>query len=225
MSQIELGHAMVTMVEPHRETLEDYNRWYEHDHAYAAVTASPGCFAYRRFVATADLRDKAEPAGTDVGAFIAVYWIERGRDREQFDWTMARSPELVESGRMHPGREHVSTAQYDFVGAKSAEVPPEIALDHPYTGLTAAWIRRDGDLEALAAELRADDTVDVVDLVQNDEVFPAITGSANELLRLYFHKDDPRQGWANPLPDVDGVVRVVPFVPTIPGTDTYLDEL
>ena len=36
-SQIELGHAMLTFIEPHPDGLVEYNRWYEHDHAYTAV--------------------------------------------------------------------------------------------------------------------------------------------------------------------------------------------
>ena len=56
MAHIELGHSMITLVEPHRDKVEEYNRWYEHDHAYAAVTSAPGCFAYGRFVATRSLK-------------------------------------------------------------------------------------------------------------------------------------------------------------------------
>ena len=50
-SQIHLGHSMITFIEPHRDGLHEYNRWYEHDHAYASMLAAPGCFAYRRYVA------------------------------------------------------------------------------------------------------------------------------------------------------------------------------
>ena len=61
-SQIHLGHSMITFIEPHRgEGLHEYNRWYEHDHAYAAMTAAPGCFAYRRYVATRRLKNLALP--------------------------------------------------------------------------------------------------------------------------------------------------------------------
>lgn len=70
-SQIQLGHSMITFIEPHRsEGLHEHNRWYEHDHAYAAMTAAPGCFAYRRYVATRRLKDLRFPA--DQGARLEL---------------------------------------------------------------------------------------------------------------------------------------------------------
>ena len=30
---IELGHALITMIEPEPATVSDYNRWYEHCHS------------------------------------------------------------------------------------------------------------------------------------------------------------------------------------------------
>ena len=85
MAHIELGHSMITLVEPHREAVAEYNRWYEHDHAYAAVTSAPGCFAYRRFVATRPLKELRYPDPSAVadpvtkGSYIALYWYEAGR--------------------------------------------------------------------------------------------------------------------------------------------------
>lgn len=69
---------MITFIEPHREGLHEYNRWYEHDHAYAAMTTAPGCFAYRRYVAPRRLKDLRIPAHgavadpVDKGSFIAL---------------------------------------------------------------------------------------------------------------------------------------------------------
>ena len=53
-TQNELGHAMVTMIEPTRDPAElaEYNRWYEFDHSYSGVMIGPGAFSFRRWVAT-----------------------------------------------------------------------------------------------------------------------------------------------------------------------------
>ena len=51
-THIDLGSALVTFVEPTRDPhdLAEYNRWYEHDHAYSGVMAGPGAFSFGRFV-------------------------------------------------------------------------------------------------------------------------------------------------------------------------------
>src|SRR4051794_27201146 len=65
-SHIELGHALITMVEPHRESVVAYNRWYEHDHALSGVMTGPGAFSYRRFVATRELKERRFPEDSPI---------------------------------------------------------------------------------------------------------------------------------------------------------------
>ena len=97
-SQIELGDIMLTFVEPHRDGLLEYNRWYEHDHAYAAVSNAPGCFAYRRFVATAPLKALRYPADSAVvqpvekGSFISLFWFEKDRVADVFEYSFGITP-------------------------------------------------------------------------------------------------------------------------------------
>src|ERR1700720_2275553 len=113
MAHIELGHSLITFVEPHREGLAEYNRWYEHDHAYAAVTSAPGCFAYRRFVATRPLKALRYPDPSavadpvDKGSYVALYWYEQGRVDEVSEFMGKTSPGLVAAGRMNADRDHV----------------------------------------------------------------------------------------------------------------------
>src|SRR3954447_11775105 len=201
MAHIELGHSMITLVEPHRDKVQEYNRWYEHDHAYAAVTSAAGCFAYNRYVATRPLKDLRYPEPSavadpvDKGSYVAVYWYEQGRIGEVNEHMGKTGPQLAAAGRMNGDRDHVSTAVYDYVGGTgrgSSPVPAEIALDHPYAGLVLVWIRpEDGvDVRDLAAwardeldgEVRAGSgpVGQVVDLVQSDAGF-ALTGRVEEL--------------------------------------------
>ena len=53
-THVDLGQAMITMVEPTSDPdrLREYNRWYEHDHCYSGVMVGPWAFSYGRFVAT-----------------------------------------------------------------------------------------------------------------------------------------------------------------------------
>ncbi len=254
-SHIRLGHSMITFIEPHLQGLHEYNRWYEHDHAYAAMTSAPGCFAYRRYVAPKRLKNLRYPAdGTvadpvDVGSFIALYWIEEGCDTDTYGYSFSRGPELFAAGRMNPDRDHVSTAGYDIAGAGGrgpAPVPPEIALDHPYEGLIVAWIRDDDPDAVLAAAsglrterdprlLEENSPIgQIIDFAQvvKDGCMPALTGEHPEVIRLYFCDNDPEHIWDTFSSLGDDVAAqgarlelIAPFIPTIPGTTHHLDEL
>jgi len=256
-SHIELGHCMLTLVEPHRDGLAEYNRWYEHDHAYAAVTTAPGCFAYRRFVATAPLKALrypddgpiAQPVGN--GSFVALYWFEKDRLADVFDYSFGVTPGLAAAGRMNGDRDHVCTGIYEYLGATgrgSTPVPPEIALDHPYPGVAMVWVRPAEGVSVAAlgewcrAELDGDIAAgrgrvgQVLDFAQCDFPggIPALTGKVDEVVRCYFLDADPRDVWQDELAGVGAAVAAgglgrvalaAAFIPTIPGTATYLDQL
>ncbi len=257
MAHIDLGHSMITFVEPHREHLAEYNRWYEHDHAYAAVTTAPGCFAYRRFVATRRLKALRYPDPSavanpvDKGSYISLFWFEKDRVADVFDYSFGVSPALAKAGRMNGDRDHVSTGVYDYLGwtgrGRSA-VPPEIALDHPWAGLVAVWVRPHAgtsvaDLAAWCREKLDADMASgsgpigqVLDFAQTEfpTGAPPLTGRVDELVRCYFTDADPADAWAGsfaPLGEAveaGGLGRVelaAPFIPTVPGTDRYQDEL
>jgi hypothetical protein len=157
-----LGHALITMVEPDRETVSAYNRWYERDHFLAGVLTGPGAFAGRRFVATRALKDLRFPETSpiarpvDDGSFIAVYWIEQDQLAAHCDWGFPEAARLAGLGRMNPNRHHVSTSYYDLVsvqGRGGQPVPAELAMHHPYQALVMVWTTTDdsGDSAAFAA--------------------------------------------------------------------------
>lgn len=117
-----LGHALITMVEPARATVAEYNRWYETDHFLSGVLTGPGAFAGRRFLATRCAEDGALPATSpvaqpvDTGSFLAVYSIEGRTARRALRVGLPRGGA---SRRARPRRDdhtHVSTAYYDLVG-------------------------------------------------------------------------------------------------------------
>ncbi len=145
---LELGHALVTMVEPEPATVREYNRWYETDHFLSGVLAGPGAYAGRRWVATAPLKAARFPTDSPVarprtnGTFLATYWIEQGALGAHCEWGFPEAARLAGLGRMRTDRAHVSTSYYDLVGAATRSghsVPKELALHHPYGGLVMVW--------------------------------------------------------------------------------------
>jgi hypothetical protein len=187
----------------------------------------------------------------DLGSFIAAYFYVDGSADEHFKWSFGAMPTLVAEGRMNPNRTHVNTSLYDFTGSVNREgwpVGAHIALDHPYQGMVALWCDRapDGDLAQLDLWLRK--TLHPSVLTKDGPVaqahtfsprdMPGVAGSGvgvgEKLLTLYFLQCDPRDAWAKHFTGLDERVRasgygtvglVAPFIPVIPGTNTYLDQL
>jgi hypothetical protein len=154
---LELGHALLTMVEPDAATVREYNRWYETDHFLSGVLAGPGAYAGRRWVATAPMKGVRFPSGSPIaqplaaGSFIATYWIERDQLDAHCAWGFPEAARLAGLGRMRSDRTHVSTSYYDLQGAASRgdhQVPKELALQHPYGGLVVVWTEGTGDRAA-----------------------------------------------------------------------------
>ena len=258
-THIDLGHAMITMVEPTRDPdrLREYNRWYEHDHAYSGVMVGPWAFSFGRFVATKDLKTLRIPDPSTVaepvtnGSFIGFYWYLADRVGEHFAWAFPQTQWLHEEGRMNGERDHVSTSLYEFRGAVTRPdwpVPAEIALDHPYDGLVVVWLDRAGDASAddLASFARDEWLPSIVRagtpiaqaLVFAPCDFPGVPGSGvgtgEKVCCFFFLQCDPREAWAEHFAnlseavDASGVATIglaAPFIPVIPGTETYMDEL
>jgi len=267
---IELGHALITMIEPNRDTVRQYNRWYEHDHFLSGVLTGPGAFAGRRFVATRELKDLRFPANSplarpvDDGSFITVYWIERDQLAAHCDWGFPEAARLAGLGRMNTDRHHVSTSYYDLAGhtpRDKSPVPVELALHHPYPGLVMIWTSTPAtDHEARAAGLRGHLTeadspisraVTFRPIVLPDPL-PAMPGviigegdlgdqAAEDttpddtaiLVHCCFVDGDLAAQWPTTSALIEKAIAtagldtllVAPFIPTVPGTDIYLDEL
>jgi len=244
-SHIELGHALITMIEPNRETVVSYNDWYERDHFLSGVLAGPGAFAGRRFAATRDLKSLRFPPQSPVarpvgdGSFITLYWIEEGQLDVHCAWGFPEAARLAGLGRMNTDRHHVSTAYYDVVATWAADdaAPVELALHHPYPGLVVVW-ESSTSIESAGWLLSADSPVDrVVSFRPIDlpEPLPAMPGVIIDeavppdiVVHCCFLREHPGSKWdaiETRIRRVMAPLLVAPFVPTVPGTRTYLDEL
>jgi hypothetical protein len=138
---VEIGAALISLVEPHPGTELAYNRWYEDDHFYSGALFMPWMFAGGRFVATRDLQllRYPEPSAIcqplDAGCYLHLYWITRGRAEDHIRWSTSTNRRLRTDDRIHLDRTHVYTAFQDYLGGvrRSDEEAADVhALDHGY---------------------------------------------------------------------------------------------
>lgn len=251
---VELGSILFTLVQPHPGHEVAYNRWYERDHFYAGCMVGPGILAGRRWVATRPYKELRDPVDPEIapdrsaGSYLATYWIERSRSEEWGAWGGLEVHRLHEQGRMFPHRDHVHTKMYRYEGGTFRDpdgVPPELALDHPFAGLVAVIAEAAGDREAAldwyrrqsldgsaAAMCLVFTPIPIPDSAPAD--IPRIPKDEQRLLALWFLDRDPLETWDEEfaghakLVEASGTARVLwtgPFIPTIPGTDLYADQL
>jgi hypothetical protein len=188
------------------------------------------------------------------GSYIALYWIERNQQDEWGTWGAKEVHRLHKAGRMFPHRDHVHTKMYRYRGGAFRDpdgVPPELALDRRFPGLVATFVEaaEEEDRDAIAEWLRSEVLPGALDgssapmtLVFTpvpipDEApadIPRDPNDARRLLLLSFVERDPADVWetdfagASKALDATGRVRTLfagPFIPTVPGTDTYTDQL
>jgi hypothetical protein len=245
-SPVRLGSILFTLVEPHPGHEVAYNRWYERDHFYAGVMVGPHTLAGQRWVATR--ADKALRQPPDMaGSYLGLYWIEDGHHDEWNRWGVDTVNRLHADGRMFAERDHVHTGLYAVAWAHRRDpdgVPPELALDHRYRGLVAMLVEgdvgpwyRDEHLPAVVPGLPVDQVLAFTPLPLLPDA-PTDVGrhetTAQRLLLLWFLDADPADAWATGFADHGAVLTAqgsgrlawaAPFRPTVPGTDTYTDQL
>ncbi|MET9862522.1 hypothetical protein ABZY93_25065 [Streptomyces smyrnaeus] len=195
----------------------------------------------------------AQPVTT--GCYLATYWITEGRYAEHMRWTVSINKRLNRDGRVHRARTHVFTSFQDHeatVYRDGAAGPRDHhALDHPYRGLVLQvvdakspgeraelleWLRA----RHLPARLKGSPAAMVTVFrptplpVDRMSYVKQVEGVDTRLTLLWFLQEDPRERWEACFTGLDETVAecglgrtelVAPFVPTVPGTDTYVDQL
>jgi len=249
---VALGGALVTIVEPHKGHEVEYNRWYERDHFYSGCMIGAWTVAGARFVATRDLKALRYPADSPIcpdptgGSYVAVYWILAGKFGEWIRWGTDQVNWLHANDRMFEHRDHVHTVMYklraEFPGRDDG-VPVELALDHrspylvmvigePTEGTTLDEVDEWFRARPLGAEVMAEFTP--VPLLGDAPKDVPRDDAANRFTQLYFVDDDLPAIWAERFAglgaemEAAGIARarfVSPFRATVPGTDTYTDQL
>jgi hypothetical protein len=250
--QIRVGSLLFTMVEPHKGHEVAYNRWYERDHFYAGCMIGRWQFAGARYVATRDCKAKRYPSDSpiapdpNVGSYLAIYWVLDEHHDEWNEWGVEQVNWLHANDRMFTARDHIHTALYEYAGeanAPGSTMPVDLALDRAYAGIVAVigemadgvdvsrvteWLEGlpcPGDVALVGTPLplRGDRPSDVPD-----------TQAENRVLLLVWTHESPLDLWDERFAGLGdafasaGLGRVVfasPFLATIPGTDTYVDQL
>lgn len=248
---IELGGALVTLVEPHEGHEVAYNRWYERDHFYAGCMIGAWTISGARFVATRDLKDLRAPDSTIApdplaGSYLSLYWVLAGKFGEWMDWGTRQVKHLIDEDRMFPHRDHVHTVMYRFaaeVPGRDDGVPVELALDRRAPSLVMTVVDRAEGVESAAvaewwgANAPAHEVTAVFDPVPMPTDAPSdvpAERTAGRTLLLAFVDDDVATSWGATWAGVPAGLADAglgtaafhgPFKGTVPGTDTYADQL
>ncbi|MFF5147536.1 hypothetical protein ACFY6U_48835 [Streptomyces sp. NPDC013157] len=189
------------------------------------------------------------------GCYISTYWITDGRYADHMKWTVAINRRLNRDARVYQDRTHVFTAFQDHeatVYRDGAAGPRDFhALDHPYAGLVVEIV--DSDSAEQRAELvewlrgrhlprRLTGSPTAMVTVFRPTPLPGdrmtyvkqVEGVDTRLTLLWFLETDPRECWDAHFTGLDTAVAesglgevqfVAPFIPTVPGTDRYVDRL
>lgn len=190
----------------------------------------------------------------DRGSYLALYWVLDGYHDVWNRWAVDQVKALHRAGRMFAERDHVHTLLYRYaweVGRDEDPLPSELALDHPSAGVIALFTDRDPSVEAADLERfqreshlpallpgTAARLVLAVDplplLVDAPGDVPRTEADDRRQLTLWFLDRHPGEVWdsivtehSNAL-EKSGMAEVVAalgFIPTIPGTNTYTDQL
>jgi len=235
MTEVGIGTAIIAYIEPHEREAKAFNRWYERDHMYAATTAGPGALSGGRWVATRACK-AVRPTGAGWfgdprrGSFLTTVWVLDGVQPEWDAWVARQMERLrAEPDRMFPGRDHLHTAVYRWVGEERMEggVSAATALDHHFSGLAAIAVPAGLGVECARALVAAE--IPTAAVFSPERVLMTDTDPPTHDLVLGFTPGDPLQAWkvrVQPLlPAFPRLGFASPFFRTIPGTDTYVDEL
>jgi len=187
------------------------------------------------------------------GSYLTLYWILAGHHGEAERWSIERVQRLIAGGRMLPGRRPVHAGFYRHRWSASRDpdgVPAELALDHPYAGVALVVAERAPEAAAsLEHWLRAEHLprmlrgspaalclgLEPMPLPEGVPAYiPRPTGWERRAPLLFFLEADPRACWKELFAPLGralaatGMARLAlaaPFIPTIPGSDRYADEL
>ena len=232
-----VGTAIVSYIEPHAGAEREFNRWYERDHFPAAVLAGPGAYSGARFVATRRCKDArvqgslfGDPA---VGSYLSIAWLLPGAQAAWDAWIPGQMETLVADGP-HVRRARPSAHRRVRIplggrgGRRTARV---VGARTRFPGVVAIAVTNDDDAttEAWAGQLVGQELPMVVGL-RRERLLVSVLGEPEpHSLVLAFVDGDVIDVWRRRVQPAlvarTDVGFAGPFLATVPGTDTYTDEL
>ena len=189
------------------------------------------------------------------GSYLALYWILDGHHDDWNRWAVDQVNWLHANGRMFAERDHVHTLLYDYEWAVQRDadgVSAELALDHPFAGLVAViGEAAEGVSRAEVSRWYRDEHLPTVvrpgspaELCLSFAPLPLLADAPGDVpragaddrrfLHLWFLDTDPAEVWDDRFAghgdelDTSGLGTLLwasPFLPTVPGTDRYADEI
>ena len=195
--------------------------------------------------------DSAIAQPVEAGKYISTYWITDGQYESQMRWAVGTNHRLFADGRVYLDRDHTFTSfqRYCAVVYRDAAGPRDVhALNYPYKGLVLEVIdsadaaAREQMLEWLRRErVPSPESATALGTVFAPMPLPAdkqpyvkdVEGLDTRLTILWFTEADPLQIWdeyagIGERVGATGFGRVelmAPFIPTLPGTEMYVDQL
>ena len=235
-----IGTAIVSYIEPHAGAERDFNRWYERDHFPAAVLAGPGAYAGARFVATRACKDArldgdlfGDPR---TGSYLSIAWLLPGaqagvgRVDPRPDGNAARRGPHVR-GTRSPAHRRVRV-RWEARAADGG--PPRRWRSNaasPVSSRSRSKATRRRARSKLGGLASIAELPPVIVALRRERLLVSVLGEpAPHLLLLAFVDGDvdrrlaahARRARARLGADVG---FAGPFLATVPGTDTYVDEL
>ena len=188
------------------------------------------------------------------GSYLTMYWIVDGKLDEQQAWVQ-RADKLLNDGGPHVRPPSVQTATKLRLPRSWRRdpdgVPPFQALDRRYASVVRAVVERTGDEyccravalvgRRLPAATFASSPVALAPMFTPrakepwwPAAAPEVPGVGERVFITLFLEVDVREIWRSHFADLGDkldatgrcrTLMVAPFIPTIPGTDTYTDQL
>jgi len=188
------------------------------------------------------------------GSYLGLYYVLDGHHDEWNRWAVDQVNALHAAGRMFTERDHVHTGLYRLSSEHRRDgdgVPAELTLDHRFAGLVSVFGevgpgQELADVEAwyrdryLPTVLPGSPVATVLTftplplLADAPGDVPRTEAGGERFLQLWFLDTDPGEAWDDVAAGhgdalaASGYGRVLwasAFRGTVPGTDTYTDEL
>jgi hypothetical protein len=187
------------------------------------------------------------------GSYLTMYWIVAGKLDQQQAWVREQMQLLNAAGRNFDHRSVQTATSYDYLGSWRRDpdgVPPFQALDRRYPSVVWAIVERTDGTVADLAKWLADEflpanfasspiALAMMFTPRPKEAWwpaaaPEVPGVGERVFVTFFLEDDARELWRGHFAELGDklhatgrarTLMVAPFIPTIPGTDTYTDQL
>jgi hypothetical protein len=198
--------------------------------------------------------DDALVADPQIGSYLGLYYVLDGHHDEWNRWAVDQVNVLHGAGRMFTERDHIHTGLYRFEWEHRREedgVPAELTLDHRFPGMVSVFVEAGSGAtpEQVGEWYRNDYLPSVLPgspvatvlgfsplplLADAPGDVPRDDAAGQRLMMLWFLDDAPGASWDAVFADQGGALaasglgRVLwasPFIGTVPGTDTYTDQL